>query len=209
MEQTKGHDYQFGHCHYFADKLLNMFKDMVPHTKVTYQLILGERLDNQDEVIDEVLIHVYVKINDLYLDSNGVNTIADVDDREDQWRRIEQTLTPEGYNYETWQEETDEIPDMFFNRFCNTKLIYRDIKKFLSNPEISKLILKLHDRKEKEVFEEKEEQKSNIDLLKNLTKIMKDDAKWVKCRNCGSKFTQTIHKGKKSLPLCPKCGTMN
>jgi len=34
-------------------------------------------------------------------------------------------------------------------------------------------------------------------------------AKWIKCRNCNKKFTQTIHKGKKSLPECPHCGTHN
>jgi DNA-directed RNA polymerase subunit RPC12/RpoP len=33
--------------------------------------------------------------------------------------------------------------------------------------------------------------------------------KWIKCVNCKKKFTQTIHKGKKSLPICPYCGTNN
>jgi DNA-directed RNA polymerase subunit RPC12/RpoP len=33
--------------------------------------------------------------------------------------------------------------------------------------------------------------------------------KWIKCVNCKKKFTQTIHKGKKSLPVCPHCGTNN
>jgi len=33
--------------------------------------------------------------------------------------------------------------------------------------------------------------------------------KWIKCTNCKKKFTQTIHKGKKSLPICPTCGTHN
>ena len=33
--------------------------------------------------------------------------------------------------------------------------------------------------------------------------------KWIKCVNCNKKFTQTIHKGKKSLPICPYCGTHN
>lgn len=209
MDKFTGHNYQFGHCHYFADKLLNMFKDLLPNAKVVYQLILGERLDNSGEIIDEVLIHVYVKINDLYLDSNGINTVVDVDAREEEWRKVEERLTPEGYSFETWQEETENIPDIFFNRFCSSKELNKDIKKFLSNPEISKLILRLHDRKEKEVFEEKEEQKNNIDLLKNLTNLMKDKPMWITCRNCGSKFTQTVHKGKKSTPICPKCGTMN
>lgn len=33
--------------------------------------------------------------------------------------------------------------------------------------------------------------------------------KFIKCRNCKKLFTQTIHKGKKSLPICPHCGTHN
>ena len=33
--------------------------------------------------------------------------------------------------------------------------------------------------------------------------------KWIKCLNCKKKFTQTIHKGKKSKPICPNCGTDN
>jgi hypothetical protein len=35
------------------------------------------------------------------------------------------------------------------------------------------------------------------------------DAKWIKCKNCRGLFTQTIYKGKKSLPICPTCGTHN
>ena len=41
-------------------------------------------------------------------------------------------------------------------------------------------------------------------------KPVKDDtAKFITCRGCRSKFTQTIHKKKKSLPICPDCGTHN
>lgn len=44
----------------------------------------------------------------------------------------------------------------------------------------------------------------------NETAQKKDDsAKWITCKNCNKKFTQTIHKGKKSLPICPTCGTHN
>ena len=35
------------------------------------------------------------------------------------------------------------------------------------------------------------------------------DAKFITCRNCRHKFTQTTHKKKKSLPICPTCGTYN
>lgn len=37
----------------------------------------------------------------------------------------------------------------------------------------------------------------------------KDTEKFIKCRECKKKFTQTIHKGKKSLPICPYCGAHN
>jgi len=33
--------------------------------------------------------------------------------------------------------------------------------------------------------------------------------RWLKCRECKKKFTQTIHKGKKSLPICVYCGAHN
>lgn len=34
-------------------------------------------------------------------------------------------------------------------------------------------------------------------------------AKSIKCRNCNKFFTQTTYKKKKSLPICPHCGTHN
>lgn len=36
-----------------------------------------------------------------------------------------------------------------------------------------------------------------------------DTAKWIKCRNCKKKFTQTIHKGKEGTKVCPYCHTHN
>lgn len=41
-------------------------------------------------------------------------------------------------------------------------------------------------------------------------KPVKDNtAKFITCKGCRKKFTQTLHKGKKSLPICPNCGTHN
>jgi glycyl-tRNA synthetase len=34
-----------------------------------------------------------------------------------------------------------------------------------------------------------------------------EGAKSLKCRNCRKFFTQTTYKKKKSLPICPHCGT--
>lgn len=44
--------------------------------------------------------------------------------------------------------------------------------------------------------------------IKSIEDLNKD-AKFLTCRNCRKKFTQTTHKGKKSLPICPYCGTHN
>ena len=44
---------------------------------------------------------------------------------------------------------------------------------------------------------------------KNVNEDENESAKWIKCKNCKKKFTQTIHKGKKSLAVCPHCGTHN
>ncbi len=48
----------------------------------------------------------------------------------------------------------------------------------------------------------------SIELYKEKNK--KDDtAKFIKCSACKKWFTQTIHKKKKSLPICPWCGKHN
>jgi DNA-directed RNA polymerase subunit RPC12/RpoP len=46
-------------------------------------------------------------------------------------------------------------------------------------------------------------------LSQDSSKEKESGEKWIKCKNCNKKFTQTIHKGKKSLPICPYCGTHN
>jgi len=46
-------------------------------------------------------------------------------------------------------------------------------------------------------------------LLKKMQEEGNRSAKWIKCKNCKQRFTQTIHKGKKSKPICPVCGTHN
>ena len=53
----------------------------------------------------------------------------------------------------------------------------------------------------------------NINRIKEMMELPLEEKesgeKWIKCVNCKKKFTQTIHKGKKSLPICPRCGTNN
>ena len=48
----------------------------------------------------------------------------------------------------------------------------------------------------------------SIELYKKQNEKDKD-AKFLTCKNCRKKFTQTTHKNKKSLPICPWCGTHN
>jgi len=53
-----------------------------------------------------------------------------------------------------------------------------------------------------------------VNAVNNIGKVRKEvdeerTEKFITCKNCRHKFTQTIHKGKKSLPVCPHCGTHN
>lgn len=45
--------------------------------------------------------------------------------------------------------------------------------------------------------------------LREIANKKDDTAKFIKCRECKKKFTQTIHKDKKSAPICPYCGAHN
>jgi DNA-directed RNA polymerase subunit RPC12/RpoP len=57
----------------------------------------------------------------------------------------------------------------------------------------------------KELKEDKPLTDKQVKSIEDLNK----DAKFLTCKNCRKKFTQTTHKGKKSLPICPWCGTHN
>lgn len=48
----------------------------------------------------------------------------------------------------------------------------------------------------------------SIELYKKKNEKDKD-AKFLKCRACKKLYTQTTHKNKKSLPICPWCGKHN
>jgi len=55
---------------------------------------------------------------------------------------------------------------------------------------------------------EEEEKPLTDKQVKSIDDLNKD-AKFLTCNNCRKKFTQTTHKKKKSLPICPWCGTHN
>lgn len=141
------YDYQHGYCHYFADIIINEIRKLVPKNfPINYYLILAERYDEEGENIDDVLIHAYIKIGDYYLDSEGFHTIDEVDQREQEWVNTEERLTPEGYDFASYQEESNTIPDYFFNRFCKRDTVKKDIKDFISKPTFQEFIQKLHNR---------------------------------------------------------------
>jgi len=141
------YDYQYGYCHFFANVIIHRIKELVPsNVPVNYYLILGERYDNEGETIDNVLIHAYIKIKDYYLDSEGFHTKDEVDNRERYWSNREEILTPNDYSFDSWQEETDTIPDYFFNRYCKTSKVKKDIEEFISQPTFQEFISKLEER---------------------------------------------------------------
>lgn len=135
-----GNDYQFGHCHYFAKYLIRVFKEMLPNVDVKYHLILAARYDNDDEIIDDVLVHAYLKVGEYLIDSEGVHTIEVASEREKEWADTEKDLTPDGYDFETWEEESENIPEMFFNRHCSIKKLKSDVSDFIKRDDVLKVI---------------------------------------------------------------------
>ena len=143
MEKFKiGNDYQFGHCHFFAEYLIKCFKEIMPYVDIKYHLIMAERIDDDDDIIDEVLIHAYLRVGDLLIDSEGVHTINVASLREKDWADLEKDLTPEGYDFETWEDEYDYIPEIFFNKFCSTKHLKQDVVDFLMRDDVQQVISK-------------------------------------------------------------------
>ena len=143
----KTYDYQHGYCHYFADIIIDKIRELVPkNVPVNYYLILATRFDDEDDTIDNVLVHAYIKIKDYYLDSEGFHKIDEVNAREKDWSDREETLTPDGYSFDSWQEETNEIPKYFFNRYCKSSKVKKDIEDFINQEEFQEFIMKLKER---------------------------------------------------------------
>ena len=136
------YDYQHGFCHYFAYNIIDKIRERFPNKKVNYYLLLANEVNKDtDEVEQDYLLHVYIKIGDKLLDSNGFTTMDEVEQRVDDWYNRQLTMTPEEYDINVWEEESDEIPEMFFNnQFCNTKRVKEDMEKFLSHPSVQKLL---------------------------------------------------------------------
>jgi hypothetical protein len=104
---------------------------------------LANRIDDEDEIIDEVLIHAYLKIDNYYIDSEGVSDEEETERRIQEWADVEKDLTPDGYDFEVWEDEADDIPEIFFNRFCSTKHLKKDVSEFIKRKDVMDLINKL------------------------------------------------------------------
>jgi hypothetical protein len=50
-------------------------------------------------------------------------------------------MTPDEYEINIWDEETDKIPEYFFNNnFCNTGRVKEDMEEFLNNPIVQRIL---------------------------------------------------------------------
>jgi hypothetical protein len=135
------YDYQHGFCHYFAYNIIDKIRKRFPNKKVNYFLLLAEEIDDEGDSVDDYLIHVYIKIDDILLDSNGVTTMDKAMDRLDGWEDRQRKLIPDNYEIETWGGEEEEIPDYFFNnKFCNTSKVRKDMEEFLNNPIVNRIL---------------------------------------------------------------------
>jgi hypothetical protein len=136
------YNYQHGFCHYFAYNIIDKIKQKFPNKKVNYYMLLANEVDTDfDDIVQEYLIHVYIQIDDMLLDSNGITTHDAAWERAEEWERVQRPMTPEEYEINVWDKESDEIPEWFFNNsFCNTGRIKKDLEDFLSNPIVSRIL---------------------------------------------------------------------
>lgn len=136
------YDYQYGYCHYFAYDIIGKIKKRFPNKKVNYYLQLAQEIDKYDgTVVQDYLIHVYIKIDEMLLDSNGITTKREASKRAEEWEERQAYLVPETYETVVWEEESDEIPKMFFNnQFCNPRRVKEDVETFLSHPIVKRIL---------------------------------------------------------------------
>ena len=136
------YDYQHGYCHYFAYDIIGKIKKRFPNKKVNYYLLLANETDNETgQVEQDYLLHVYIKIDDMLLDSNGLTTYDKAEERVNDWYERQLKITPDEYEINVWDEESDTIPEHFFNNeFCNTGRVKKDVEEFLNNPIVQRIL---------------------------------------------------------------------
>jgi hypothetical protein len=136
------YDYQKGFCHYFAYNIIDKIRERFPDKEINYLLLLASEIDTHtNEVEQEYLLHVYIKIDDLLLDSNGFTTYDKAIERAEDWEERQLSMTPDDYEIELRDEESYVIPEFFFNNsFCNAKRVKQDVEKFLSNAIVQRIL---------------------------------------------------------------------
>ena len=137
------YNYQHGYCHYFAYNIIDKIRERFPNKQVNYYLLLANEVDTEynNEVVQEYLIHAYIQIDDMLLDSNGFTTMDEAAERLEEWERVQRGMIPDEYEINIWDEETDEIPEWFFNNsFCNTGRVKKDMEEFLNNPIVKRIL---------------------------------------------------------------------
>ena len=105
-------------------------------------MILANEVDKEDgTIVQDYLIHVYIQIDNMLLDSNGITTHDKAWDIAEEWEQRQAHLVPKSYETKMWEEESDTIPKMFFNNsFCNTRKVKKDVEDFLNNPIVQRIL---------------------------------------------------------------------
>jgi len=67
--------------------------------------------------------------------------MSKAEERMDDWYDRQLRMIPEEYEINMWSEESDTIPEHFFNnRFCNPGRVKKDVEEFLSNPLVQRIL---------------------------------------------------------------------
>jgi hypothetical protein len=138
------YDYQYGYCHYFAYSVMDYMKKKFPGEDVCYYLLVSEeKVIETDEVIQHNLIHVYIKIGDNFIDSNGIHDYSEIQRRVDEYETEAVKFLADVMEIIILEGESDDIPEMFFvDNDCDTTQVQKDLKRFKSNPEIKQFLQK-------------------------------------------------------------------
>ena len=148
-----GYDYQHGYCHYFAYNIIGKLRKLYPNKKINYYIIIADVIYDFDEgeLESRNLVHVYIKIDDVFLDSNGISDLTEVERRTKEFYDNNIEELESDYRLDVYHKEFKTIPKQFLNKnYCDSNTVKKDIKKFLSHPEIKEL-LKIFDSPPNEI----------------------------------------------------------
>ena len=126
------YDYQYGYCHYFAKNVIGELRATYPNKQINHFLLLVDEVDvDTEDIVYEHLIHVYVKIDDIYIDSEGFITYEKVMERVDNWLQIQREVVPHHHRLDVWLMEDTEIPKHFFDdQTCDEDMVKKDVHTF-------------------------------------------------------------------------------